>query len=70
MPNDQFVRGIPRGITYTDEGLRRIANAAWDIQHLLPHPDDEKTWAAEIREFHRALQNLQPLEQNDRRRDP
>lgn len=62
MPDDTFIRGIPRGITYSIEGLLRIAHAAWNIQHLLPHPDDQTTWAAELREFHRALQNLQPLE--------
>lgn len=62
MPDDQFISGIPNGITYSNEDLTRIAHAAWNIQHLLPHPDDEPTWAAEIREFRRALQKLQPLE--------
>ena len=62
LPDDQFIRGIPRPITYSNEELLRIVNAAWDIQHLLPHPDDERTWATEIREFHRALQKLAPLE--------
>jgi hypothetical protein len=62
MSDDQFVRGIPRGITYSNEDLIRIAHAAWDIQHLLPHPDDEPTWAWPLREFHRALQKLPSLE--------
>jgi hypothetical protein len=62
MPDDPFIRGIPRGITYSEADLLRIAHAAWDIQHLLPHPDDEPTWASDIREFHRAMQKLPPLE--------
>ena len=61
VSDDQFIRGIPRGVVYTNEGLLRIANAAWNILHLLPHPDDEPEWATQIREFNRALQNLQPL---------
>ena len=64
---DQFIRGIPRGIKYTDDGLLRIANAAWNILHLLPHPDDEPQWGVQLREFNRALQNLQPLKPEPKR---
>jgi hypothetical protein len=62
MSDDQFLTGIPRGLTYSNEEMLRIVHAAWDIQHLLPHPDDMPQWAPQLREFHRALQKLKPLE--------
>jgi hypothetical protein len=61
MSDDQFIRGIPRGVIYSNEDLLRIANAVWDVQHLLPHADDEPAQGAQLREFHRAIQKLPPL---------
>ena len=54
--------GIPRGMHYVASDLIRIAHATWDVQHLVPHADDEPTWGNQIREFHRALEKLSPLE--------
>jgi hypothetical protein len=45
---------------YTAEQAQRIARAAWGIHFLLPHPDDvtDPKYAADIREFNRAMQAL------------
>jgi hypothetical protein len=56
---------IPEGgdnTDYTPSDLMRIAGAAWDVQHLLPHPDDASPeWAAALREFNRAIHKHAPL---------
>jgi len=48
---------------YTLEELKRIAEAAWGVNGLVPHPDDAHSDedAANIREFNRALKCLPKL---------
>ncbi len=51
---------------YTPEQAQRIAEAAWGVHYLLPHPDDvgDKEHAASLRKFHRALIDAPPLKEN------
>lgn len=56
--------GIPRTIRFALWELVRIAHAAWEIQHLVPHPDDQPQWSRQIREFKRAIQNIPPLDES------
>ena len=67
MPITEWtVRNGERFPAYTLEQLKRIAEAAWDIQYLIPHPDDLEGFdaaadAVRIREFNRAIQALPRL---------
>ena len=53
---------IPKGMTFTLEEALRAVEAAWGVQHLLPHPDNTKSAedAQAVREFHRAIGKLPP----------
>lgn len=53
--------GDPRPI-YTDGEAQQIAELAWNVQFILPHPDDALPGEATlIRNFNRVLQGLRPL---------
>ena len=54
-------KNVPVGLTFDPGEAARVVRAAWGIHHLLPHPDDEPTWAAPLREFHRSIQKLSKL---------
>lgn len=46
---------------YTPEQLKRLAEAAWGVHFLLPHPDDApQQYAAALREFNSALTDTRP----------
>lgn len=55
-----------RGYNYNQEEAERLIDAAWGVQHLIPHPDDVNSPedARAIRQFNRALIKLPPLEEN------
>lgn len=63
-------RGKPRGFVFTDAQAQRIVDLAWDVQHLLPHPDDVSSPedADALREFHRAITLLPPLPEDEKRK--
>lgn len=58
-----YDRGTPKGVEYTPDDLKRIADAAWNVRCLVSHPDDvwSEQLAADIREFNRALDQFPPL---------
>jgi hypothetical protein len=56
-------RGRPAGMTFKEADAQRVVDAAWGVQHLLPHPDDVASAedAARLREFHRAIVKIPPI---------
>ena len=55
---------------YTAEQAQRIARAAWSVHYLLPHADEvAESYAANLREFHRALAGVPPLPKKSEREE-